>query len=212
MESVLEATQLDVRVRTARRGRHLEIITVIWGTLEAGIALTAAMQDKSISLTGFGLDSLIEVISAVALLWRMSHEMNHHRRHHAERISLKVAGCCLLALGVYVALDGGYGLWKGHSAETGWLGMGVTAAALVCMPMLAAAKRKVGRALSSSAMMTDAQQTDFCMYQAAIVLFGLLVHRIFGIGWADSAAALLLVPVLVRAGILSLQGKQCCNH
>jgi hypothetical protein len=61
-------------------------------------------------------------------------------------------------------------------------------------------------------MMTDAKQTDFCMYQAAIVLFGLLVHAIFGIGWADSAAALLLVPVLVRSGVLSLRGQQCCAH
>jgi divalent metal cation (Fe/Co/Zn/Cd) transporter len=61
-------------------------------------------------------------------------------------------------------------------------------------------------------MMTDAKQTDFCTYQAAIVLFGLLVHALFGIGWADSAAALLLVPLLLRAGVLSLRGESCCTH
>ena len=78
--------------------------------------------------------------------------------------------------------------------------------------LLSRAKRKVGRTLNSTAMMTDAKQTDFCMYQAAIVLFGLLVHTAFGIGWADSAAALLLVPLLLRAGTLSLRGQSCCTH
>jgi divalent metal cation (Fe/Co/Zn/Cd) transporter len=93
-----------------------------------------------------------------------------------------------------------------------WIGVGVTTAALICMPLLSRAKRKVGWALNSTAMMTDAKQTDFCMYQAAIVLFGLLVHAAFGIGWADSAAALLLVPLLLRAGTLSLRGQSCCTH
>ncbi len=88
----------------------------------------------------------------------------------------------------------------------------ITSLALIFMPLLARAKRQIGRALDSEAMLTDARQTDFCMYQAGIVLFGLLIHAIFGIGWADSAAALLLVPLLVRAGVLSLRGVNCCAH
>ena len=203
---------LDARAELARRGRWLEIFTVVWGCAEAAIALTAAAKDGSISLAGFGWDSTIEVISAIALLWRMSHEMNHHRRHHAELVSLRVAGVCLLFLGVYVLGDASYDLWKGHHAQTGWLGIAVTSAALVFMPLLARAKRKVGRSLGSPAMLADAQQTDFCMYQAAIVLFGLLMHTLFRIDWADSVAALLLVPLLIRAGILSLQGHNCCAH
>ena len=118
----------------------------------------------------------------------------------------------MLVLAAYVLVDSVLGLLHGHQAETNWLGVGVTVAALICMPLLARAKRRVGRALSSQAMMTDATQTDFCMYQAAIVLFGLLVHWMFGIAWADSAAALLLVPLLVRAGVLSLKGQSCCAH
>lgn len=200
------------RESAARRGRHLEMLTLVWGSIEAGIALTAAGRSGSISLAGFGIDSLIEVISAAALVWRMSHEMSGDRRHRSERISLRIAGWCLLTLAAYLLVDSIYGLLRGHRADTGWLGMSVTVAALFCMPILARAKRQVGRALSSQAMLTDAQQTDFCMYQAAIVLFGLAVHRLFGIGWADSAAALLLVPLLVRAGVLSLQGQSCCAH
>jgi divalent metal cation (Fe/Co/Zn/Cd) transporter len=200
------------RAAAARRGRQLEVLTLLWGALEAGVALTAAARSGSISLAGFGFDSTIEVVSAAALVWRMSHEMNHHRRHQAERISLRIAGCCLLALAAYVLVDSVVGLLRGHQAEADWLGVGVTLVALICMPALARAKRQVGRALSSQAMMTDATQTDFCMYQAAIVLFGLLVHRLFGVSWADSAAALLLVPLLVWAGVLSLRGQNCCAH
>jgi divalent metal cation (Fe/Co/Zn/Cd) transporter len=209
MDTVLS---LDARARLARRGRWLEIFTIVWGCAEAAIALTAAAKAGSISLAGFGYDSTIEVISAVALLWRMSHEMNHHRRHKAEIISLRIAGGCLLSLGAYVLVDASCDLWKGHHAQTGWLGIAVTSAALVFMPVLAKAKRRVGRSLGSPAMMADAQQTDFCMYQAAIVLFGLLMHMAFRIDWADSVAALILVPLLIRAGVLSLQGHHCCTH
>jgi divalent metal cation (Fe/Co/Zn/Cd) transporter len=204
--------RLGGRAASARRGKQLEAFTILWASIEAGVALYAATKDHSISLAGFGFDSVIEVVSAIALLWRMSHEMNHHRRHQAEAVSLRIAGVCLLALAVYISCDAGFGLVHGHRAETGWLGIGVTALALLFTPLLARAKRQVGRALSSQAMMTDARQTDFCMYQAMIVLFGLLVHSFLHIDWADSIAALLLVPFLLRAGVMSLQGKQCCVH
>ena len=200
------------RQSAARRGRQLELLTLVWGSIEAGVALVAAARSGSLSLTGFGIDSMIEVVSAAALFWRMSQEMNHLRRHQAEQISLRVAGCCLLALGAYVLVDALYDLRHGHQAEANWMGVAITAAALVGMPLLARAKRQVGRVLSSQAMLTDAKQTDFCMYQAAIVLLGVLAHRLFGINWADSVAALLLVPLLVRAGVLSLQGQPCCAH
>ena len=61
-------------------------------------------------------------------------------------------------------------------------------------------------------MATDAKQTDFCMYQAAIVLVGLVAHAAFGVTWADSVAALILVPILIRAGMLAFRGEQCGCH
>jgi len=200
------------RAGIVRRGRNLEIFTIVWAGLEAAIALFTAFKVKSLSLTGFGFDSLIEMVSGAALLWRLSHEMDEHHRHRAEHISLQIAGSCLLILGGYILIEASTNLWNRRSSETSWTGILITTAALIFMPILARAKRKVGRELDSKAMMTDAKQTDFCMYQAAIVLFGLLVHAIFGIGWADSAAALLLVPLLARAGILSLRGESYCAH
>jgi divalent metal cation (Fe/Co/Zn/Cd) transporter len=200
------------RAAIARRGHYLELFTIVWAILEAGIALTTAMKSHSVSLAGFGFDSLIEVVSGAALMWRMSHEMDHHRRHRAEHISLRIAGICLLTLAAYVFIEAIFNLVNHRVSETTWVGIAVTTAAILFMPLLSRAKRRVGRALNSTAMMTDAKQTDFCMYQAMIVLFGLMVHAAFGIGWADSAVALLLVPLLVRAGVLSLQGENCCSH
>lgn len=210
--SLVGALGFAERKAFARRGRQLEQITLVWGVIEAAAALCAAHMAGSISLAGFGLDSLIEVVSATAILWRMSHEMDHHRRHEAERVSLTIAGWCLLSLAVYVSAMSLVGFWRHQEAEAGWLGISITVAALLFMPLLSHAERKVGIGLGSAAMMTDAKQTDFCMYQAGIVLCGLIVHRLFGISWADNAAALLLVPLLVRAGILALRGVQCCAH
>jgi divalent metal cation (Fe/Co/Zn/Cd) transporter len=184
----------------------------MWAGFEAAIALLTAFKARSLSLTGFGFDSLIEMISGAALLWRLSHEMHEHRRHRAERISLQIAGGCLLVLGTYILVEASTNLSNRRSSAISWTGIAITSAALIFMPLLARAKRKVGRALDSEAMMTDARQTDFCMYQAGIVLFGLLVHAICDISWADSAAALLLVPLLVRAGVVSLRGQSCCTH
>jgi divalent metal cation (Fe/Co/Zn/Cd) transporter len=204
-------TELD-RAGIVRRGRDLEILTILWAGFEAGIALFTAFLTNSLALTGFGLDSFIEMVSAAAILWRLSHEMDEHRRHRAEHISLRIAGGCLLTLGGYVLIEASANLWNHRVSGISPLGILITGAALFFMPLLSQAKRRVGRALDSEAMMTDAKQTDFCMYQAAIVLLGLLVHALFGIGWADNAAALLLVPLLVRAGVLSLRGESCCAH
>jgi divalent metal cation (Fe/Co/Zn/Cd) transporter len=196
----------------ARRGRQLELLTILWGTCEASGALAAALRGHSISLAGFWLDSVIEVVSASALMWRMSQEMDHHKRHQAEHISLRIAGICLLVLALYVAADSVWSLVKHQSSRPTWLGIAVAAAALVCMPLLARAKKHVANALDSNAMMSDARQTDFCSYQAFIVLLGIGLQRTLGWGWADGVAGLLLVPIIIRAGVLSLQGKNCCVH
>ena len=207
----VSVSHLD-RAAIARRGKYLEILTIGWALCESAVAIFSSMRSGSISLAGFGLDSLVEVVSGAALMWRMSHEMDPHRRQSTENVSLRIAGGCLLLLAIYVGGEAILNLVRRRVQETSWSGIAITAAAVLFMPLLSRAKRSVGNALDSAAMMTDARQTDFCMYQAAIVLFGLAVHALFGIAWADSAAALVMVPFLLRAGILSLRGEACCAH
>ena len=209
--SLLELTH-DRRASLARYGKILSVVTIVWGGAEAVVALWSAARTHSVSLTGFGLDSVIEVLSALAVWWRMSHEMDHGRRHRAEHVSLRVTGYLLLCLAAWVFFDASVHLICREAARVGVAGIAITAAAIVCMPLLSREKRRIGSALSSNAMLTDSKQTDFCMYQAAIVLLGLLCRALFGINWTDGVAALILVPFLVRAGVLALRGEQCCAH
>ncbi len=200
------------RAALARRGRHLEIITVVWAALEAGVALTGAYREHSVSLAGFGWDSCIEMLSGAALYWRMTHEMNHTRKHQAEKLSLTVAGVCLLALAAYVLVESLLTLRAGGERSPGWTGIAITAAALLTMPVLTRAKRAVARGLNSRAMLADAAQTNFCAIQAAIVLCGLVIRSVFHIAWADAVAGLVLVPFLIRAARGALRGEECCSH
>ncbi len=202
----------ESRASLARYGKALEVFTIAWAATEAGVALWSSARTGSVSLAGFGWDSLIEVSSAIAVWWRMSHEMNHERRHQAEAMSLKISGSCLVVLAAYIFCEACLRLYRHEYAGVGTTGIVLTAAAAVAMPLLSREKRRVGRGLSSHAMMTDAKQTDFCMYQAIIVLAGLLCHSLFGITWADSVAALVLVPILLRAGVLTLRGEHSCAH
>ena len=200
------------RARLARRGRQLEVLTVCWAAMEAAVALVGAHREHSVSLAGFGWDSCIEMLSGVALYWRMTHELDHERKHQAEQVSLKIAGWCLYALALYVLIDSVYSLMRGGATSPGWMGMAITAAALVSMPLLTRAKRTVARGLNSRAMMADAKQTNFCAIQAGIVLGGLAVRSVFHVGWADAVAGLVLVPFLWHAAREALRGNACCSH
>ena len=212
MKANSEAKVLDPiqRASLARHGKLLEVLTIVWAATEAITALWSASRTGSTSLAGFGWDSVIEVFSALALWWRMSREPDHHRRHSAEALSLRISGSCLLALGVFVLIDACRHLLLHEHASIGKLGIAVTAAAVILMPLLSREKRRIGKELHSHAMITDAKQTDFCMYQAAIVLLGIVMQAAFGITWADSIAALVLVPILFHVGILTLRGEHNC--
>lgn len=202
---------LNGRAELARKGRMLGIFSIAWGAVEATVAITAAVRSHSVSLAGFGCDSVIEVISAAAVMWRMASEMSDDSRRRAEKISLKIAGFCLIALSFYVLMESVTALVFRSEPEESWLGIAITATALIFMPVLAAAKKRIGVALHSDAMMTDAKHTDFCFYLAAIVLVGQSLHSLTGWSGVDSIAGLVLVPIIFRSGILALQGRGCCS-
>lgn len=202
----------DRRKTLAGVGKALELFTVCWACAEAAIALRSALHTGSVSLAGFGWDSLIEVLSALAVWWRMSHEMNPQQKHRAEHLSLRITGSCLLGLGIFVAVGSLRQLLLHEATAVDFPGIVITSLAVVVMPVLAWQKRRVGRALHSHAMATDARQTDFCTYQAGIILLGVVCFRFFHIWWADSVAALVLVPIILRASWLAFRGEHCCSH
>jgi divalent metal cation (Fe/Co/Zn/Cd) transporter len=203
------------RGELARRGQRLEYYTIAWNTLEAVAALISGLLAGSIALVGFGLDSLIEVVSGSALLWRLHHDADEQRRAAAERIALRIVGSCFTALSLYITYDSLDSLISRKAPEHSIAGIAVAVAALVVMPLLARAKRDVAQQLGSAALHADAKQADFCRYLAAIVLGGLALNLWLGWWWADPVAGLIMGPIIAREGWLALRGKTCaagCGH
>ena len=196
------------RAALTQRGKRLEYFTIAWNSLEGLIAIIAGAFAGSVSLLGFGIDSLIEVTSGAALLWRMSSLEDGPRR---ERLSLRIVGTCFLALALYVAYEAIRGLLKREAPGRSVVGIVLACASLVVMPLLSRAKRKVGVGLNSAAMHADAKQAEFCAYLSAILLGGLLLNALFGLWWADPLAALVMVPIIAKEGIDGLQGKACSD-
>src|SRR5229473_2076679 len=151
------ATVLDRR-RLLRHGRNLEYFTIAWNSFEGLISILAGVMAGSVSLIGFGLDSLIEVTSGAALLWRIHHDLNPSRREEIERKTLRIVGACFIGLAVYVALDSAAALMRHEAPERSLPGIVIAALSLFAMPLLARAKRRVAAGMQSEAMRADSRQ------------------------------------------------------
>lgn len=187
-------------------GRRLEYITLGWNITEAAVSVTAGILASSIALIGFGADSIIESLSSLVLLWRLQ---SHHPDEHRERLALRLVGVCFLILGVYVAFDAAHSLLRREPPDTSFLGIAISIVSLIIMPILARAKRSVAARLNSAALEADSRQTDLCAYLSAILLVGLALNAAFGWWWADPAAGLIMVPIIIREGIQALRGETC---
>jgi divalent metal cation (Fe/Co/Zn/Cd) transporter len=194
-----------VRSAAIRRGRRLQYFTVAWNSLEGLIALVAGFIASSVALVGFGFDSVIEVTSAAAMLWRLYRE-----GEQSERLALRIVGVCFLALAAYIAYDSLASLLADRAPERSIPGIVLAVLSLIVMPILARAKRRVAANLGSAAMNADARQTDFCTYLSAILLGGLLLNALWGWWWADPLAAIVMIPIIAREGWQALRGKSCC--
>ena len=198
------------RQAIAERGKRLEYFTIAWNSLEGIVAVIAGAFAGSISLVGFGIDSFIEVISGGVLLWRMSVDADVRRRERNEKFSLRIVGVCFLALAAYVSYESVSDIVSRKPPEHSIPGIVLACVSLVVMPLLARAKRKIGRALGSAAMHADARQTDFCVYLSLILLLGLLLNAGLGWWWADPIAALIMIPIITKEGIDGLKARTCC--
>jgi divalent metal cation (Fe/Co/Zn/Cd) transporter len=199
----------STRTELIQRGARLEYFTILWNSMEGLLSVGAGFAAGSIALVGFGLDSFIEVASGSALLWRMKLDRNVQQRERAERISLRVVGFCFLALAAYIVVDSALSLIQRHGPERSVIGIVIGVASLVVMPLLAGAKRRLGAAINSAAMIADSKQTQFCTYLSAILVGGLLLNVSMGWWWSDSVAALLMVPIMVNEGVAAVRGNGC---
>ena len=189
---------------TPKRLLWLQGITLVWMAIEAGISLYAAATARSIALLAFGSDSLVELLSAGVVLLSVGRTVSISRDRAA-----RWAGFLLFLLAGVVAITAARALLTGVSAKVSPAGIAITIAALLAMPILASLKRRLGRKMSNRALMADAVQSVTCAYLAAITLAGLVINAAFDLGWIDSVAALMVLPILVIEGRRALRGDSC---
>jgi divalent metal cation (Fe/Co/Zn/Cd) transporter len=199
------------RQAIARHGKRLEYFTIAWNSLEGLVAVVAGVHAGSISLVGFGIDSFIEFTSGSVLLWRMSADADARKREQREKLSVRIVGVCFITLAAYVGYESISDLAGRKAPERSFPGIILACVSLVVMPLLSRAKKKVGNELGSAAMQADAKQTDFCVYLSAILLLGLVLNAALGCWWADPAAALIMVPLIVKEGVQAMKGETCCD-
>ena len=196
------------RVALLRRGVALEGVTVGYNALEGIVAIAAGLAAGSVALTGFGIDSVIEVSSGALLWWRLRAELGSAPLGPTvERRAARGAGVLLLALGVYIVIDSARLLLTSNRPESSPVGIVLTVLSLIVMPLLARAKLRVAASLGSRALRADAHETIVCAWLSATTLLGLGLNAALGWWWADPAAALAMLPLIVREGIEAWRGE-----
>jgi divalent metal cation (Fe/Co/Zn/Cd) transporter len=203
METLAESIQCE----QLRAGRRLEYFTLGWNLTEAAVAVGAGVFAGSIALLGFGIDSLIESLSGGILLWRLQRDQTAGNR---ERSALTLVGVSFFLLALYVAVEAAMSLVHRKRPEVSVVGIVLSVVSLIVMPLLARAKRRTAARLESRALYADSRQTDICAYLSAILLVGLLLNAAFDWWWADSVAALCMLPLIFHEGIEAVRGRSCC--
>jgi divalent metal cation (Fe/Co/Zn/Cd) transporter len=198
------------RQAVVRRGRRLTWATIAYNSLEAILAIAAGLVAGSVALVGFGFDSVIELGSSMAGLWRLHSDDSVARRERSERAALLIIGSCFLLLAVYVLVDAVGTLVARERPRESVIGILIAGGSLVVMPVLARAKRRVAAQLTSRALTAEARQTEICWYLSLILLIGLVLNAMLGWWWADPVAALAMVPLMAYEGIEAVRGRTVC--
>ena len=191
---------------TLRRIQKIQVLTIVWMSVEAAVSLAAAFNAHSPALLAFGGDSTIELISAVLVLWRFR---GHEISETTERRVNCVAGGLLFLLAAYVVVASALSLVGHRESKPSYIGIGVLIVSAIAMPLLAGEKRKLATQTGSAALRADAAESAFCGYLSLIALAGLGANAIWHIHWADPIAALALMPLMVREGWETMKGRAC---
>jgi divalent metal cation (Fe/Co/Zn/Cd) transporter len=197
----------DDWLRAARLTRLLSWLSLVWLAIEGAVAIVAGVMASSIALIAFGLESSIEGIASVVIIWRFSGSRLLSER--AERRAQVLVAAQFFILAPFITYEGVEKLASGGDIETSWLGIGLTLATLaICQP-LGLAKRRLGAKLGSAATVGEGTQNLLCGYLAVAVLVGLLATALFGIWWLDPVVALGIAGVAVQEGRKALRGESC---
>ncbi|ROQ58910.1 cation efflux family protein [Rathayibacter sp. PhB152] len=193
------------RLVLQRRIRWIVAATIGYNVVEAIVALAAGTVASSAALVGFGLDSVVEVLSAAAVAWQFSGRDPHAR----ERTALRVIALSFFGLAAFVAVDSARALLGFSEAQHSPVGIVLAAVSLLVMPAFSLFERRTGQELGSASAVADSKQTLLCSYLSAAVLVGLLLNSTLGWTWADPVAGLVIAAFAVREGLEAWRGDAC---
>jgi divalent metal cation (Fe/Co/Zn/Cd) transporter len=188
------------RSEALSRGVRLEVVTIAWMLVEACVALGAGIAARSVLLTAFGVDSVVELLSGIVLYRRLSGESNRAMTVDVERLenlTTRISAVLLVLLCAYVVLSSFAGIFLRVIPDGSVAGIAVSFAAVVAMPLLARAKHRVNRVVESPSLRADIAETVSCAYLAAVTLVGLTVSMLTGWWWVQYVAAVALLVWLV---------------
>jgi divalent metal cation (Fe/Co/Zn/Cd) transporter len=178
--------------------------------VEFGVAVGAGVAAGSVALVGFGADSLIEVFSGSVIVWLFTRGRGNSE--DAERRARRLIAASYFVLATYILAESTHDLVGGHHPHPSWIGIALAVVTAVTMPILAQAKRRVGRELGSAATTAEAEQNQICAYLSIALLGGLLANALLGWWWADPAAALVIAVIATHEGREAWSGNResCC--
>lgn len=215
---MLEITVAEQRRADLRIALWLTWITLLWMCVEGAASLWIGYSARSLLLEAFGVDSILELVSACVLLWRLALEyrgrMTEAETERSERKASEVVGYTLYLLVGLILVSSGYRLLLSHTLtdthESVW-GVAIGIVAKVGMPLLAGWKLQIAGRLNSRALRADAMEAIACGYLSVILIVGLIATRLLNWWWLDSTMALALIPFLVKEGREAVRGECLCH-
>ncbi len=185
-----------------KKGLWLEYFTVAYNVLEAIISLTFGSLSNSIALIGFGLDSIVESLSGLVLIWRLQQHrhLDSEAEEKIERQATKLVAITFWVLGIYVLFESIKKLLIQDVSPPSIIGILIAIASLIIMPLLAWQKYKTGKALNSFALIADSKETLVCSWLSLALLIGLGCNYLFGFWQADPIVGLIIVMFLLKEG------------
>jgi divalent metal cation (Fe/Co/Zn/Cd) transporter len=198
----------DEYLRLARRARQLSWLSLAYMGAEGGVALVAGFIAASPALIGFGIDSAIEGVASLVIVWRFTGA--RLLSEAAEQRAQRLVAVQFFLLAPYVAYESLHALLSADRPDASWIGIGLSIASLLLMPWLGRLKQRIGQRMGSVALQGEGQQNLLCSYLAAALLVGLAGNAVLGLWWLDPAAGLVIAAVALREGIETWRGEGCC--
>ena len=218
----MQATNVDTIVRVVEvrlplthddhaslvwRVKFISWLSLAYMAVEAVVGIYAGVAANSVALIGWGIDSTIEAVASLVIIWRFTGDRIHS--DDAERTAQKVVGLSFFLLAPYIVIEATRHLLTGSEAKASWVGIALALSSIILMPLFGYAKRRLGNKLTSAATAGEGTQNILCAYLSVAILVGLAANALVGWWWADPLVALLVAVVAVQAGRRTWRGEAC---